>query len=131
MTDAIRESVLKRLEEGKFNCPKELTLSMFSGKWKLVILYHLNVDGPYRFNELMRFLSPITHKVLTNQLRELEEDGLVTRIVYSEKIVKVIYKITPLGQSLFPIIDSMFSWGKERIKQIDKEHCNTKFKLDC
>lgn len=118
MTDVIRKDVKDRLKNGDYNCSKKLTLSMFSGKWKLVILFHLGTDGAYRFNELMRLLPKVTHKVLTNQLREMAEDGLITRHVSSGSQTKVTYEITELGQSLMPIANQMYEWGENRIKAL-------------
>lgn len=118
MTDAAREDVLNRLENGDYSCAKEFTLAMFAGKWKLIILCQLNEHGAYRFNELRRLLPKVTHKVLTNQLREMTQDQLITRTVEQEKPLKVIYTITPLGQSLMPIIDAMCDWGDARLAQL-------------
>ncbi|ERL63930.1 winged helix-turn-helix transcriptional regulator [Schleiferilactobacillus shenzhenensis] len=116
MTDVIRKDVQKRLENGDFSCAKELTLSMISGKWKIVILNELGIHGPYRFNELMHLMPRVTHKVLTNQLRELAEDGLITRVEEKAAPVKVFYAITPVGRSLLPIIQAMTDWGEARIQ---------------
>mgnify|MGYP004700549767 FL=1 len=118
MTDIVRKDALTRLENGDFSCAKELTLAMFSGKWKLVLLCHLDEHGAYRFNELRRLLPTITHKVLTNQLRELEQDRLITRTVASDGQNKVSYAITALGHSLMPIISAMCQWGDARIAEL-------------
>ena len=118
MTDIVRKDALTRLENGDFSCAKELILAMFSGKWKLVLLCHLDEHGAYRFNELRRLLPTITHKVLTNQLRELEQDQLITRNVAANGQNKVSYAITELGHSLMPIIDAMCQWGEDRIAQL-------------
>ncbi|EHO45331.1 winged helix-turn-helix transcriptional regulator [Lentilactobacillus kisonensis] len=118
MTDIIRKDVKDRLENGDYSCSKELTLSMFSGKWKIVVLFHLGTDGPYRFNELMRLLPRVTHKVLTNQLREMVEDGLISREVITDSRVKVTYRITDRGRSLMPILNQMYEWGEKRIKEL-------------
>ncbi|QGV05277.1 winged helix-turn-helix transcriptional regulator [Lactobacillus acetotolerans] len=118
MTDVVRKDVKQRLENGDYSCAKELTLSMFSGKWKIVILFHLGTDGPYRFNQLMRLLPKASHKVLTNQLREMEEDQLISRTVKSDSQIRVFYKITDLGRTLMPIINQMYKWGTNRIKQL-------------
>jgi DNA-binding HxlR family transcriptional regulator len=115
MTDVIRKDVLTRLQNGDFSCAKELTLAMFSGKWKLVLLCHLDAHGAYRFNELRRLLPTITHKVLTNQLRELAQDQLITRHESGHGRPQVAYAITPLGHSLMPIIEAMCTWGDRRI----------------
>lgn len=130
MTDVVRKDVLNRLESGDYSCSKELTLSMFSGKWKLVILYHLGVEGPYRFNEFRRLLPQITHKVLTNQLREMEEDGLINRKVEAETQIKVTYSITEVGKSLMPIVLAMYDWGENRIKDLQKENIKPIFTLE-
>ena len=118
MTDVVRKDVKQRLEDGDYSCAKELTLSMFSGKWKIVILFHLGTEGPYRFNQLMRLLPKASHKVLTNQLREMEEDQLISRRVESDSQVHVYYEITDLGQTLMPIINQMYAWGTDRINQL-------------
>lgn len=118
MTDVVRKDVKQRLEDGDYSCAKELTLSMFSGKWKIVILFHLGSDGSYRFNQLMRLLPKASHKVLTNQLREMEEDQLISRKVVSDSQVQVFYEITELGRTLMPIINQMYEWGTKRIKQL-------------
>ena len=118
MTDVVRKDVKQRLEDGDYSCAKELTLSMFSGKWKIVILFHLGTDGAYRFNQLMRLLPKASHKVLTNQLREMEEDQLISRKVVSDSQVQVFYEITELGRTLMPIINQMYECGTKRIKQL-------------
>lgn len=118
MTDEVRTDVQEKLLSGDYSCAKELTLSMFSGKWKIVILYHLGKDGIYRFGELKKLLPNASNKVLTQQLRELEQDELITRTVYPEVPVRVDYQITELGLSLIPIIDLMYEWGTQRLKQL-------------
>ncbi|SFE50741.1 winged helix-turn-helix transcriptional regulator [Alteribacillus iranensis] len=111
----VREETLKKIKNGQFNCEKELTLSLISGKWKITIIYYLGTDGTLRFNEIRRLFPKITHKVLTTQLRELEEDGIVNRQVYPEVPPKVEYSLTKRGESLMPIIHHMYDWGKEHI----------------
>ncbi|MCA1032437.1 winged helix-turn-helix transcriptional regulator [Bacillus timonensis] len=93
---------------------------MISGKWKMVILWYLHKDGSHRFNELQRLLPKITHKMLSNQLKELLEDGLVHREVFAEVPPRVEYTLTELGKSLMPIIEQMYDWGKDRIKELKK-----------
>ncbi|MFT8399117.1 winged helix-turn-helix transcriptional regulator [Schleiferilactobacillus harbinensis] len=102
----------------KNGCAKEFTLAMFSGKWKTVILCNLHYHGPYRFNELMRLLPKVSHKVLTSQLRELVEDQLITRYTGAGSQPQVYYALTALGQSLMPIIDAMCAWGEHRIQHL-------------
>ncbi|TPR19305.1 winged helix-turn-helix transcriptional regulator [Apilactobacillus timberlakei] len=119
MTDTVRKYALKKIEKNDFDCAKEYTLSMFSGKYKIVIIYHLFHDGKMRFNQIQRILDNSTHKVLTQQLKELVIDGIVKR---EEKKVKnrkaVFYSLTTVGNTLIPIIDSMFNWGTERLEQL-------------
>ena len=118
MSENIRKDIQDKIEKGNFNCEKELTLSIISGKWKVVILWHLGVEGPHRFNELQRLFPSISHKVLSNQLKELTEDGIVNRTVYPEIPSRVEYYMTELGMSLLPIVEMMYDWGKMRMEQI-------------
>ena len=93
-------------------CPVETALSLIGGKWKGVLIYHL-LDGKKRFNELKRLMPNITHRMLTLQLRELENDGIVKRTIYAEVPPRVEYELTELGMSIRPIISSLYAWGKE------------------
>lgn len=95
-------------------CSVEATISLIDGKWKCVILFHL-LDGTLRFNELRRFVPTVTQRMLTNQLRELEADGLITRKVYPQVPPKVEYSISPLGRSLEPILMTLKIWGDANI----------------
>lgn len=97
-------------------CPVEATLGLIQGKWKVVIMFHLR-DESRRFNELTRLIPDITQRMLTNQLKELEQDGLIHRQVYAEAPVKVIYSLTDLAHSLMPIMLSIKDWGKEYLGQ--------------
>jgi DNA-binding HxlR family transcriptional regulator len=92
-------------------CPVESTLSFIDGKWKGVILHHLLEEGTLRFNELRRRIPSVTQRMLTKQLRELEEEGLITRTVYPVVPPRVDYDLTPLGQSLEPVITALRTWG--------------------
>ena len=112
----LRSEIKREIESGEFNCEKELTLSIISGKWKIIIIYYLETEGVLRFSEIKRLLPKITHKVLTTQIRELEEDGIVHRKVFPEVPSKVEYSLTPLGESLIPIVLMMDEWGKKNIK---------------
>ncbi len=85
------------------------------------MLYHLGKDGTMRFNEIRRIFPKITHKVLSTQLRELEEDGLLHREIYPEVPPRVEYTLTERGKSLMPIIDSMYKWGQEHMKYYTEE----------
>ncbi|EMA6341903.1 winged helix-turn-helix transcriptional regulator [Bacillus cytotoxicus] len=117
----LRDEVLQKIKNKEFHCAKELTLSIISGKWKIVILYRLGLHGPMRFSAIQQLFPKITHKVLTKQLRELEDDGVVTRKVYPEVPPKVEYSLTELGESLQPILQMMYDWGEKRIKQLKQE----------
>ena len=91
-------------------CAVEATLSLIDGKWKGVILFHLS-GGTMRFGEIRRRVPGVTQRMLTNQLRELEADGLVARRVYAAVPPKVEYSLSALGRSLGPVLDALKSWG--------------------
>ena len=92
-------------------CPVETTLMLIGDKWKVLILRDL-LPGTKRFGELKKSIGSVSQKVLTAQLRDMEENGLVSRKVYAEVPPKVEYSLTELGQSLKPILDSMWNWGE-------------------
>jgi DNA-binding HxlR family transcriptional regulator len=96
-------------------CPVTQAQDIITGKWKIVILWHLSTKTR-RFNEIQRLLPYISKGILTRQLRELEEDQMVHREVYKEVPPKVEYSLTPLGQSFIPILDSMGEWSKKYLK---------------
>ncbi|AJE52321.1 winged helix-turn-helix transcriptional regulator [Paenibacillus polymyxa] len=121
MSDTLRDEIREKIVNGDYNCEKELTLSVLSGKWKVVILWHLGVEGPHRFSDLQRLFPKLSHKVLTNQLRELMEDGIVHREVYPEVPPKVEYSMTALGMTILPIVEMMYEWGKKRVQSICEE----------
>ncbi len=91
-------------------CPAETTLRVIGGRWKLIILWHL-FQGVKRFSELQRGINVVTQKMLTQQLREMERDGIIERKVYPQVPPKVEYSLTALGKSLQPVLDSMCNWG--------------------
>ncbi|PYI53991.1 winged helix-turn-helix transcriptional regulator [Paenibacillus flagellatus] len=99
------------LPKKTFLCEKELTLSVIGGKWKPMILWHLG-QGTKRFCQLKKLMSPVTQKILTTQLRELEDDLLVHREVYPVYPAKVEYSLTEHGESIIPILRMMMEWGK-------------------
>ena len=92
-------------------CPTEATIAAIGGRWKMIILWHL-YGGKLRFSELRRKMPAISQKMLTEQLRELEAHGLVTRTIYAEVPPRVEYAATPLGESLRPVITAMGDWGR-------------------
>lgn len=93
-------------------CPVETTLMLIGDKWKVLILRDL-LTGTKRFGELKKSAGNVSQKVLTAQLRDMEEKGLITRTVYAEVPPRVEYSLTELGQSLKPILDAMQAWGTE------------------
>ena len=94
-------------------CSMEAALHIMGGKWKGVILYHLLLDGTHRFNQLQRQLTGIPPRLLIKQLRELEEDGLVTRTVYPVVPPKVEYALSDEGRSLEPFLLGLSAWGEK------------------
>ncbi|TYP69155.1 winged helix-turn-helix transcriptional regulator [Paenibacillus methanolicus] len=95
-----------------YNIPAEATLDVLGGKWKTLILCHLYY-GPKRTHELKKAMPGITQKMLTQQLREMEDDGLVLRTVYNEVPPKVVYEMTEIGESLKGILDQLCEWGEK------------------
>lgn len=93
-------------------CPVETTLTLISDKWKVLILRDL-LSGTKRFGELKKSIGSVSQKVLTSQLRQMEDNGLLIRKVYPEVPPRVEYTLTELGHSLKPILDAMQSWGEE------------------
>ena len=93
-------------------CPVETTLTLISDKWKVLILRDL-MPGTKRFGELRKSIGTVTQKVLTSQLRQMEESGLVIRTVYPEVPPRVEYTLTDLGRSLDPVLDAMRNWGED------------------
>ena len=93
-------------------CPVETTLTLISSKWKVLIVRDL-LAGTKRFGELQRSVGNVSQKVLTAQLRQMEDSGLLTRKVYPEVPPRVEYTLTELGRSLKPILDAMWNWGEE------------------
>ena len=91
--------------------PVETTLTLISDKWKVLILRDL-LPGTKRFGELKKSIGHVSQKVLTSQLREMEESGLVSRKVYAEVPPRVEYTLTELGYSLRPVLDAMWNWGE-------------------
>lgn len=100
----------------EFNCPVEATIKLIGGKYKAVILWHL-IEDKKRFSELKRLLPKATEKMLTQQLRDLERDGLIIRTIYPVIPPKVEYSLSNFGKSIIPVLNSMCNWGKNYLKQ--------------
>lgn len=106
----------EKKSENVSECPVTYCLSMIGGKWKPVILY-LITKGANRFGVLQRAIDGISKQMLTKQLRELEEDGILHREIFAEIPPRVEYSITEKGKTLYPIINAMRSWGEAYIKK--------------
>jgi DNA-binding HxlR family transcriptional regulator len=106
------ETMRRRLSAAQ--CPAEATLFVINGRWKVPLLWHLSRRGTLRFSELRDALHGVTQKMLTQQLRELEADGVINRKVYAQVPPKVEYSLTDTGKSLAPVIEAMCKWGKKR-----------------
>lgn len=102
---------MRKIQENPRNCPVTRTVGYIGGKWKPIILVSL-MDGIIRFGKLTLFLPTISRKILTQQLRELEEDGLIIRHSYNEKPPRVEYELSERGKTLIPVLQAMYDWGK-------------------
>lgn len=102
-------------------CKVESTLGIIVGKWKPIIVLHLLYGGTKRFSELRSLIPAITPKMLTNQLRELEEQDIIQRVVYPEVPPKVEYSITEYGRSLKPILLAMHQWGNSHLERMNEK----------
>ncbi|WP_285765763.1 winged helix-turn-helix transcriptional regulator [Peribacillus sp. SI8-4] len=105
------------MERKKYNISVEATLEVLGGKWKCVILCHLT-HGKKRTSELKRLMPNITQKMLTQQLRELEKDGVIDRIVYNQVPPKVEYELSEYGKSLESILTALCTWGETHITRV-------------
>ena len=94
----------------------EMTMDLIGGKWKVLILWHLSA-GVLRFNEMKRLFPDVTQKMLTQQLRDLESNGLIFRKVYPQVPPKVEYSLTEIGSSLVPVLQEMNKWGTEFVNK--------------
>jgi DNA-binding HxlR family transcriptional regulator len=100
-------------------CSVEAAISLIDGKWKCVILFHL-LEGTMRFSEIRRLVPGITPRTLTNQLRELELDGLIVRTVYAQVPPKVEYSLSEVGRSMAPVLGALKVWGDSNIARFGK-----------
>lgn len=99
-------------------CPVATTAQLIGNKWKLLIIRNLVYNGKQRFGDFIKSIPGISKKVLTDDLRALEDDGLITREVFAEVPPRVEYSLSPLGKSLKPILDAMFDWGTDYKKNL-------------
>ncbi|MCW3465857.1 winged helix-turn-helix transcriptional regulator [Chitinophaga nivalis] len=98
------------------NCAVTYCINIIGGKWKPIII-HLIRNEHNRYSLMLKMITAISKQTLTNQLRELEADGIVERVIFAEMPPRVEYRITPLGSSLLPIIDAMKLWGRKQMNQ--------------
>lgn len=108
----VQEVVIMLTKNELPECPVATTVQLIGSKWKLLILRNL-LQRPWRFNELKKSLEGISQKVLTDSLRSMEDDGLITRTVYAEVPPRVEYALSDLGETMRPILDAMQKWGED------------------
>jgi DNA-binding HxlR family transcriptional regulator len=106
--------------EKEYRCPVELTINLIGGKWKAVLLWELS-EKTLRFNELVRLFPNATRKMLTQQLKEMERDGLILRNEYNQIPPKVEYSLTEFGRSFMPVLFSMNQWGKDYLAEQEQK----------
>lgn len=115
---------MTKVKHSRFDCTPgcsvEAAIGLIDGKWKSIALWHLLTGEVLRFGELRKKIPMVTANVLTRQLRELEEDGLIVRMVYAEVPPKVEYKLSELGKTLSPILEALNKWGEENINLYGK-----------
>jgi DNA-binding HxlR family transcriptional regulator len=118
-----KDTVMAKARYSRFDCNPgcsvEAAIGLIDGKWKSVILFQL-LSGTLRFSELRRHLMNVTPRMLTNQLRELEDDGLIDRKVYAQVPPKVEYSLSPLGRSMEPILIALKTWGDANLSLYGK-----------
>lgn len=98
-----------------YYCAMDVSMSFIGGKWKTVVLWYLR-KGPKRFGELKKLIPPITEKMLSLQLKELEKDGIVKRTIFPEVPPRVEYELTDEGQTLLPLLEEIAAWGRRKAK---------------
>lgn len=116
----MNEGIHTKFEQ--LNCPVKATLEVIGGKYKVMIIYHLLIQGTLRFSEIQKLIPEATPRMLTARLRELEEDGIVHREVYPEVPPKTEYSLTELGQSLTLVMDALREWGKTNLNVWGENH---------
>ncbi len=115
------ESRENKVSCSNYRCEIELTLEILSGKWKALLIWNLHLHHVIRYNEFRRLIPSITQKMLTQQLKELEKYGIVSRKVYPSVPPMVEYTLTSVGQELIPIMESMDLWGKKYVKKYHED----------
>jgi DNA-binding HxlR family transcriptional regulator len=106
-----------RVNNKLYPCTVSVAMDLVGGKWKAVILYHLK-DAPKRYSEIRRGMPGVTERTLSLQLKQLEEDELISRQVYGKKPpIKVVYSLTEFGKSFTPVLDALLGWGNQIVLQ--------------
>jgi DNA-binding HxlR family transcriptional regulator len=108
---------MENTDDRKYKCPLEYTQKVIGGKWKPIILWHLSIEGVKRYGELKKYLTGISHKMLSQQLKELEKDKLIHREEYHQIPPKVEYSITEKGRTILPILEQMHKWAVENLEK--------------
>lgn len=122
----MKSTVIRKTKEfTPGNCPVVYCMNIIGGKWKPSIIHMIRTDRN-RYSILLKNITEISKQTLTNQLRELETDGIIERIIFAEIPPRVEYTITDYGKTLLPIIDSMYKWGREHMKSDNKGYCDEK-----
>jgi DNA-binding HxlR family transcriptional regulator len=103
-----------------YKCPVRTTLELIGGKYKTLVLWHL-IEKPLRFGELCKLIPQATYKMLTQQLRDLERDGLILRKIYPVVPLKVEYSLSEQGRSIRPLLEAMYKWGNSYLKQTGQQ----------
>lgn len=114
---------MKKQRDNPYNCAVVRTVGYIGGKWKPIILIRL-ISGSVRFGKLTVQIPDISRKILTMQLRELQEDGLIIRESYSEKPPRVEYKLSELGKTLIPLLKAMYDWGTQMEDPLNRSTWN-------
>lgn len=111
---------MKRFDRSQFSCAVDATITLIGGKYKAVILYHLS-GGALHYMELQRLIPKATAKMLSQQLKELEEWGFIQREVLPEKPPRTRYSLTDFGLSVIPVVEAMCRWGKDFLRSLEEE----------
>lgn len=106
------KTTARKSDKKTVHCPVETTIAAVGGRWKVLVIHHL-LEGSHRFGELARLLGGVSARTLTRQLRELEESGIINRLVHQQIPPKVEYSLTPLGRELKPVLYAMQAWGEK------------------
>ena len=102
---------MEKIDLGKYNCTVEATMDIIGGKYKVIILWHLIKNGTLRFSEIQRLIPQATPKMLSSQLKELEANGIINKVLYPVVPPKTEYSLSELGEALIPVITSIREWG--------------------